>query len=79
MIVKAPSSKIARIGSTTYSTFDEAVKAAADGDTIELLGNCTTDGMNLSKNLTVTSEEGADLHIEFREGWYCPVGKGPDV
>ncbi|MDR3983984.1 MAG: VWA domain-containing protein [Dysosmobacter sp.] len=75
VIVKAPSSEIARIGSTTYSTFDEAVKAAADGDTIELLGNCTTDGMNLSKNLTVTSEEGQTYTLNFVKDGIALWGK----
>ena len=75
VIVKAPSSEIARIGSTTYPTFDEAVKAAADGDTIELLGNCTTDGMNLSKNLTVTSEEGQTYTLNFVKDGIALWGK----
>ena len=75
VIVKAPSSEIARIGSMTYSTFDEAVKAAADGDTIELLGNCTTDGMNLSKNLTVTSEEGQTYTLNFVKDGIALWGK----
>ena len=75
VIVKAPSSKIARIGSMTYPTFDEAVKAAADGNTIELLGNCTTDGMNLSKNLTVTSEEGQTYTLNFVKDGIALWGK----
>ena len=44
---------VAKIGSTEYATFDEAVAAAADGDTIELLADAWTDGLNLSKDLTV--------------------------
>ena len=44
---------VAQIGSTSYATLDEAVAAAADGDTIELLADATTSGLNLSKNLTI--------------------------
>ena len=36
-----------------YETLDEAVAAAADGDTITLLANCKTAGLNLDKNLTI--------------------------
>lgn len=49
---------VARIGDVTYATLDEAVAAAEDGATIELLGNATTEGMNLSKSLTITAAEG---------------------
>lgn len=45
---------VAKIGDTEYATFDEAVKAAKNGDTVTLLADCTTDaGLNLSKSLTV--------------------------
>lgn len=40
-----------------YKTLDEAVAAAADGDTIKLLADCETEGLNLSKNLTIDGEE----------------------
>ena len=77
--VKAPSSEIARLvsttGSTTYPTFDEAVAAAHDGDTIELLGNCTTDGLNLDKDLTVTSEEGQTYTLNFVKDGIALWGK----
>lgn len=39
----------------TYETFDEAVEKANNGDVIELHGDVTTAGMNLSKSLTVTA------------------------
>lgn len=51
---------IAKIGETNYTTFDEAVSAAADGSTIELLADATTAGLNLSKNLTI--DGGKDKH-----------------
>lgn len=43
----------AAIGETLYATLDEAVAAAKDGDTINLLKDCSTAGLNLSKNLTI--------------------------
>ncbi len=49
---------VARIGDVTYDTLDDAIAAATDGATIELLGDATTEGMNLSKSLTITSAEG---------------------
>ena len=41
-------------GKTTgYTSFDEAVKAAQSGDTIKVTKDTETDGMNLTKNLTI--------------------------
>lgn len=51
---------VAKIGDTEYATLDEAVKAAPDGATIELLGDCTTTGLNLSKNLTIQAAAGLE-------------------
>ncbi|MGN0658385.1 MAG: hypothetical protein ACI4LA_02140, partial [Emergencia sp.] len=51
---------VAKIGNTVYDTLDEAVAAAEDGSVIELLRDCTTEGMNLSKNLTVQAAEGVE-------------------
>ena len=50
------------IGGTTYSTFDDAVAAAADGAVIVLDTDETTSGLNLSKNLTV--DGGTDKRTE---------------
>lgn len=50
---------VAKIGDTEYATLDEAVAAAADGGTIELLADATTKGLNLSKDLTIRAAEGA--------------------
>ncbi|MDD6175678.1 MAG: hypothetical protein PUC59_07985, partial [Firmicutes bacterium] len=44
---------VAKIGDTTYATLDEAIADAADGAVIELLTDCTTEGINLTKNLTI--------------------------
>ena len=43
--------EVAQIGETKYATLDEAIEKAADSDTIVLLADCTTAGMNVSKNL----------------------------
>lgn len=37
---------VAQIKDVKYETFDEAVTAAVDGDTIKLLDNATTKGLN---------------------------------
>ena len=34
--------EVAQIGETKYATLDDAIAAAADGDTIELLADCET-------------------------------------
>lgn len=55
----APSTEgVAKIGETTYATLDEAVKAAENGAVIEVLADCTTDGLNLSKDLTIRAAAG---------------------
>lgn len=46
----------AQIGTTNYATFDEAVAAAKEGDTIKLLADCTTQGIHLEKTLTVNGD-----------------------
>ena len=50
---------VAKIGEMEYATLDAAIAAAEDGAIIELLGDATTEGMNLQKNLTITAA--ADL------------------
>ena len=45
---------ITKDGTTTqYKSFDDAVNAAKSGDTIEVIKDTETDGMNLKKNLTI--------------------------
>ena len=44
---------VARIGEREYNTFDEAVAAAENGETVTLLDNAETTGLNLSKDLTI--------------------------
>lgn len=58
-LVVAPSAyadaAVARIDETglEYNTFDEAVAAAENNQTVTLLGNAETTGLNLSKDLTI--------------------------
>lgn len=56
-LVLAPSAYadggVARIDKTEYNTFDEAVDAAKNGETVTLLDNAETAGLNLSKDLTI--------------------------
>lgn len=57
-VLGAPVGNVAKIGDTEYATLDEAITAAEDGATIELLGDVTTEGMNLQKDLTITAAAG---------------------
>ncbi|WP_407417010.1 InlB B-repeat-containing protein [Paratractidigestivibacter faecalis] len=57
-LVQAPSAalaegNVARVGDVEYATFDEAFAAAADGQTITLLADVTTRGLDVSKDVTV--------------------------
>ena len=49
---------VAMIGEVTYTTLDAAVEKATDGETIHLLKDCTTAGLNLNKNLTIDGSTG---------------------
>lgn len=49
---------VAQIGATSYATLDEAVNAAEDGATIELLADATSEGMFLSKKLVIQAANG---------------------
>lgn len=44
---------VARIGEKEYNTFDEAVAAAENNQTVTLLADAETAGLNLSKDLTI--------------------------
>lgn len=55
---------VASINDVMYETFDEAVTAAVDGDTIKLLDNATTKGLNLFKNLTIDGSKEYTLTFE---------------
>ena len=59
-LVLAPSAYadgvVARIGETKYNTFDEAVEAAENGETVTLCADAETAGLNLKKDLTIDGD-----------------------
>lgn len=76
--LEEPVEAVAQIGNTPYATLDAAIAAAADGDTIELLGNAATDGLDLRKSLTIQAAEGVERPaVTFsKEGialWGCAL------
>ena len=75
--VQAPSAalaegNVAKVGDVEYATFDEAFAAAADGQTITLLTDATTWGLNVSKDVTV---DGGDHTLTFVEKGIALWGK----
>lgn len=72
---KADEEYAAKIEDTMYVTLDEAVVAAQDGETIELLKDATTEGLNLNKNLTITSESDSHYTITFTKYGIALWGK----
>lgn len=69
----AADGNVAKIGETEYATLDEAVEAAVEGATIELLGDCElTKGFN--KTLTFTGTGKISINKQLTsdgEGWMC--------
>lgn len=51
---------VAKVGDVTYTSLDAAVEAAKDTEVIDVLADCTTAGLNLSKNLTIQGAEGLE-------------------
>lgn len=47
---------VARIGETKYNTFDEAVADAKNGETVTLLADAETAGLNLNEDLTIDGD-----------------------
>lgn len=75
--VQAPSAalaegNVARVGDAEYATFDEAFAAAADGQTVTLLANATTKGLDVRKDVTV---DGAGHSLAFVEKGIALWGK----
>ena len=74
MIPAFAEGEVAQIGGTKYATLDEAIEKAADSDTIVLLADCETAGMNLSKNLII--DGGTDKHtVRFTQHGIALWGK----
>lgn len=55
---------VAKIGEQSYATLDEAIAAAKSGDTIVLVANATTQGINMKGDLTIN---GAGNTITFEK------------
>lgn len=75
--VQAPSAAlaeggVAKVGDAEYATFDEAFAAAADGQTVTLLADATTKGLDVSKDVTV---DGAGHSLAFVEKGIALWGK----
>lgn len=66
---------VAQIGEDKYETLDEAVAAAADGDTITLLADCETAGLELRKSLTIAGSEGETFTVTFNDKGIALWGK----
>lgn len=75
--VQAPSTalaegNVAKVGDAEYATFDEAFAAATDGQTVTLLADATTRGLDVSKDVTV---DGAGHSLAFVEKGIALWGK----
>ena len=75
--VQAPSAAlaeggVAKVGDAEYATFDEAFAAAADGQTVTLLADATTKGLDVRKDVTV---DGAGHSLAFVEKGIALWGK----
>lgn len=66
---------VAKIGSTEYATLDAAVAEAGDGETITVLKNCSTEGLNLKKNLTIEGYGDSNPVIKFDKSGVALWGK----
>ena len=66
---------VAQIGEDKYEALDEAVAAAADGDTITLLADCETAGLNLSKDLTIAGSKEETFTVTFSDKGIALWGK----
>ena len=75
--VQAPSAAlaeggVAKVGDAEYATFDEAFAAATDGQTVTLLADATTRGLDVSKDVTV---DGGGHSLAFVEKGIALWGK----
>ena len=58
-----------------YETLDEAVAAAKDGDTITLLADCVTAGLELRKSLTIAGSTEKTFTVTFKDKGIALWGK----
>lgn len=67
--------KVAKIDDTEYETLDAAIAAAKDDDTITLLADCETAGLNLDKNLTIAGSTEKTFTVTFNDKGIALWGK----
>lgn len=63
---------VAKVGDAEYATFDEAFAAATDGQTVTLLADATTKGLDVKKDVTI---DGAGHSLAFVERGIALWGK----
>lgn len=68
---------VAKVGNVTYTSLDDAVEAAKDTDdaVINVLADCTTAGLNLSKKLTIQGTAENKPTITFTDKGIALWGK----
>ena len=74
MIPAFAEGEVAQIGGTKYATLDEAIEKAADSDTIVLLADCETAGINLNKDLSIDGGE-SKYTVKFNDRGIALWGK----
>ena len=57
--------KVASVNDVKYDTLGEAIEAASDGDTVELLKNITVNSVNIAKNITLNMNGYSINHYFF--------------
>lgn len=73
--VTEPAAAVAKIGETEYTSLDDAVAAAADGDTITVLGNCSSEGIERTTgDLVFEAQEGTRPVVEFNNKGIRTIG-----
>ena len=75
MISITAAGNVCKIGTTEYATFDAAVNAAQDGDTITLLADATTSSSNVAVNGHITID-GAGHKLTAGNGYLWIFYKG---
>lgn len=63
---------VAKVGDAEYATFDEAFAAATDDQTVTLLADATTKGLNVEKDVTI---DGAGHKLTFADKGIALWGK----
>lgn len=58
LTVSTADTDVAKIGNVSYASLADAINAATDGQTVEVLKDCNFAGATISKNITVKAAEG---------------------